>query len=66
MLSCNELLNLKEDSLVTYFEDMSIEDFLEPILIRFPDYYNLRGQDIKQISDSEKAKVTEILVAEMM
>ena len=65
MLSCKELLNLNEDLLVSYFEDTSIEEFLEPILIRYPDYYNLRGKEFQQISDSEKVKVIELLKAEM-
>lgn len=65
MLSCNELLNLKEDSLVSYYEDMSTDEFLEPILIKYPDYYNLRGQELRSILNSERAKAIEILIAEL-
>lgn len=65
MLSCKEILSLKDESIVSYFEDTSIDEFLEPILVKFPDYYNLRGEDLKHISDLEKSKVLGILKSEI-
>ena len=65
MLSCKEILSLKDESIVSYFENTSIDEFLEPILVKFPDYYNLRGQELKNILDSERAKAIEILKSEM-
>jgi len=65
MLSCKEILNLNNDSLLTYFKDTSIEAFLEPILIKFPDYYNLRGEKLEYVSDTERAKAIQILRSEM-
>ena len=65
MLSCKEILNLNNESLLTYFKDTSIEEFLEPILIKFPDYYNLRGEKLEYVSDMERAKAIQILIAEL-
>ncbi|TFG17216.1 MAG: hypothetical protein EU531_04060 [Promethearchaeota archaeon] len=65
MLSCKEILNLNNDSLLSYFKDTSIEEFLEPILIKFPDYYNLRGKELQYVSDKERAKAIQILISEM-
>ena len=65
MLSCKEILSLKDESIVSYFEDISINEFLEPILVKFPDYYNLRGQELNYISDLERTEVIEILKSEI-
>jgi hypothetical protein len=65
MLTCKEILNLKDELIVSYFDDTPIKEFLEPILVKFPDYYNLRGQELQQISDSERKKAIEILISEM-
>jgi len=65
MLTCKEILNLKDELIISYFDDTPIKEFLEPILVKFPDYYNLRGQELQQISDSERKKAIEILISEM-
>jgi len=65
MLSCTEIMNLNKDSLLSYFRDNSIEAFLTPILVKFPDYYNLRGEELQYISDAERAKAIQILMSEM-
>jgi len=65
MLSCNEILNLKEDAIISYFEETFIDEFLEPILVKFPDYYNLRGQEFHLISNREKNEAFEILKTEL-
>ncbi|MEJ2296504.1 MAG: hypothetical protein P8Y23_17275 [Candidatus Lokiarchaeota archaeon] len=65
MFKCNEILKLDDESIGTYFEDTPIDTFLEPILVKYPDYYNLRGQDFQQISDSERHEAFEILKFEV-
>jgi hypothetical protein len=65
MFSCNEILNLDDKSIGTYLENTPIDTFLEPILVKYPDYYNLRGQDFQQISDLERHEAFEILKSEL-
>jgi hypothetical protein len=65
MLTYKEILSLKDELVVSCFEETPIDEFLEPILVKFPDYYNLRGQELKYISDLEKIEVLEVLKSEI-
>ena len=65
MLTYKEILSLKDELVVSCFEDTPIDEFLEPILVKFPDYYNLRGEELNHISDLEKRKVLAILISEI-
>lgn len=65
MLSCKEILNLKEDKFFSYFEGTPINEFLEPILIKYPDYYNLRGKYFGEISENERNLAVKLLKAEL-
>ena len=65
MLKLKEIIKLSDESISSYFEDTPVDAFLEPILVQFPDYYNLRGQEFHQISDSERFEALEILKSEL-
>ncbi len=61
MFSSNEILNLNEENFSLFFIRNEIEELIKPILIDYPDYYNLRGVDIKKLSGVEKDQVKRIL-----
>jgi len=61
MFSSNEILNFNEENFNLFFIRNEIEELIKPILIDYPDYYNLRGVDIKSLSKSKKDQVKRIL-----
>lgn len=65
MLSSNEILNLTEEKFNNFFIRNEIEEFIKPILIDYPEYYNLRGVDVRNLLEPEKKQVNRILKLEL-
>jgi len=64
MLTYTEIIDLDNEVFTQFSNDNELEDLFKPILIKYPDYYYLRGEDIRNISSSEKENVIEILQLE--
>ncbi|MFX1364975.1 MAG: hypothetical protein ACFE9Y_08630 [Promethearchaeota archaeon] len=57
----NILSNLNEEEIEVKLSNTNLEEFIEPYLIKYPDYYNLRGDLIENLTESERIKVLKIL-----
>ncbi|MFX1498451.1 MAG: hypothetical protein ACFFBH_13070 [Promethearchaeota archaeon] len=65
MLSYNDIKGMNGEEFNSYFKKVGIESILKPIMIKFPDYYTLRGRDIEDISKDEKKQFFKILKKEL-
>ncbi|MFX1373336.1 MAG: hypothetical protein ACFFCE_15895 [Promethearchaeota archaeon] len=61
MMMNNILSNLNEEEIEVKLSNTNLEEFIEPYLIKYPDYYNLRGDLIENLTESERIKVLKIL-----
>ena len=64
MLTYTEIIDLDNEVFTQFSNDNELEDLIKPLMVKYPDYYYLRGEDIINISSSEKEKVIEILQLE--
>ncbi len=47
-----------------FSNDNDHEEFINPLMLIYPDYYHLMGKDIRSLSSSEKDGIIRILKAE--
>ncbi len=61
MMMDNIISNLNEEEIEEKLSNTNLEEFIKPYLIKYPDYYNLRGDLIENLTESERTLVLKIL-----
>ena len=64
MLTLTELFELDSDVFSQFSNDNELEELIKPLMIKYPDYYYLRGEDARNLSSSEKDELIKILKSE--
>jgi len=64
MYSFQEIAILDETGIHSILDKYGSEYMISAIMKEYPDYYNLRGDDIRSLSNSEHNKIIKILKKE--
>lgn len=65
MLSFEQFANLDESDIYSILDKYGSQDMISAIINEYPDYYNLRGEDLENISSLKNQEVMKILEKEM-
>jgi hypothetical protein len=65
MLTFDSIVSFDEDGVVSLLREVGLKSFIEAIMKEYPDYYSLRGRDLKDLPTSEKKEVKAILKEEI-